>query len=77
MRELLAQGGMAAVYRGCDLALRRDVAIKVLRPTLAGDVDRERFAAEARVLASLDHPHLVTCSTPGSTAVETRSARGW
>ena len=58
---LLARGGMGDVYRATDARLRRDVALKILVPTDdIGDTQRvKRFAQEARVTASLDHPNIV------------------
>ncbi len=57
--SLLDVGGMGAVYRARDSKLHRDVAVKVLLPAVVGDADRlARFAREARVLASLNHPHI-------------------
>jgi eukaryotic-like serine/threonine-protein kinase len=57
----LGSGGMGDVYRGRDAALGRDVAIKVLAPDVAGDPDRlSRFAREARLLASLNHPNIAS-----------------
>ncbi|MGH9277254.1 MAG: serine/threonine-protein kinase, partial [Acidimicrobiales bacterium] len=56
----LGRGGFGVVLRGRHRNLRRDVAIKELPQALAADPDvRRRFAAEARVLASLSHPHIV------------------
>ena len=55
----LGAGGMGEVYRARDAKLNRDVAIKVLLPTVANDPDRlARFSREAQVLASLNHPNI-------------------
>jgi predicted Ser/Thr protein kinase len=55
----LGSGGMGEVYRARDSKLNRDVAIKVLSDQLARDPERRaRFEREARVLASLNHPHI-------------------
>ena len=60
--EVIAQigvGGMGEVYRATDTKLKRQVAIKLLPPSLAADADRlARFQREAEVLASLNHPHI-------------------
>lgn len=57
---LIAYGGMAAVYRGRDTMLDRDVAIKVLEPGLAHDpAAAERFRREAITAANLEHPNIV------------------
>jgi serine/threonine protein kinase len=60
--EILAQigaGGMGEVYRARDTKLGRQVAIKVLPESVASDPDRiSRFEREAKVLASLNHPHI-------------------
>src|SRR4051812_50117070 len=50
---------MGQVYRAIDTKLKRQVAIKILPPSLAADPDRLlRFQREAEVLASLNHPHI-------------------
>src|SRR5207253_1458652 len=55
----IGKGGMGQVYRATDTKLKRQVAIKVLPPSLAADSDRlARFQREAEVLASLNHPHI-------------------
>src|SRR3984885_10109066 len=60
--EILAPigaGGMGEVYRAKDTKLKRDVALKVLPDSFAGDPERmARFQREAEVLASLNHPHI-------------------
>src|SRR5262245_42313738 len=57
--ELLGRGGMGEVYRARDPKLRRDVAIKILPASVAGDEDRlRRFKREAQTLASLNHPNI-------------------
>jgi eukaryotic-like serine/threonine-protein kinase len=56
----LATGGMGDVWRGTDLLLGRQVAVKVLLPTLVADPEFiARFRAEARIMAALHHPGIV------------------
>ena len=55
----IGAGGMGEVYRARDTRLGRDVAIKILPRAFTADPDRlARFEREARVLASLNHPHI-------------------
>ncbi len=56
----LGHGGMAVVYRARDTQLLRDVAVKVLHPHLANEVEsRQRFLREAQAAARLRHPNIV------------------
>jgi eukaryotic-like serine/threonine-protein kinase len=58
--EQVGSGGMAAVYRGRDTALDREVAVKLLHPHLASAHEsRARFSREARAVARLSHPGIV------------------
>ncbi|MDT0528988.1 serine/threonine-protein kinase [Micromonospora sp. DSM 115977] len=58
--ERVATGGMGDVWRGKDLVLGRQVAVKVLLPALVSDPDFiARFRAEARIMAALRHPGIV------------------
>jgi eukaryotic-like serine/threonine-protein kinase len=55
----LGAGGMGEVYRARDTKLQRDVALKLLRSIFTANADRvARFQREARLLASLNHPHI-------------------
>ncbi len=55
----LGQGGMATVYLAHDVKHDRKVAVKVLRPELAAVLGAERFVAEIKTTASLQHPHIL------------------
>ena len=58
--ESIGRGGMASVYRGYDLTLGRDVAIKILDPELARDAGfRTRFRLEAQAASRMSHPTIV------------------
>ena len=59
IERLIGAGGMGEVYRARDTKLGRDVAIKVLPRAFTSDPERlARFEREARMLASLNHPHI-------------------
>jgi eukaryotic-like serine/threonine-protein kinase len=65
--ERVAKGGMGEVYRARDTRLPRDVAIKLLPQEFAADDRlRARFDAEAKVIASLAHPHICALHDVGS-----------
>ncbi|HVG73442.1 MAG TPA: protein kinase [Vicinamibacterales bacterium] len=58
---LLGTGGMGEVYRALDTRLKRDVALKVLPASVAGEAERLlRFAREAEMLAALNHPNIAS-----------------
>ncbi len=66
VRRLLGAGGFARVYLAWDPELDVEVAIKLPKPELAGDVDAlERFRREATTAARLRHPNIVTILTVG------------
>jgi serine/threonine protein kinase/Tfp pilus assembly protein PilF len=59
--RLLGKGGMGEVYQARDAKLDRDVALKILpRRTASDPLRKARFAREARALAALNHPNIVT-----------------
>ncbi len=63
----LGAGGMGEVYRAHDTRLGRDVAVKILPPSLARDTDRlGRFEREARAIAALSHPNIVAVFDTGT-----------
>ena len=65
----LGAGGMGEVYRARDTRLDREVAIKVLPDAVAGSPERlKRFEREARAVASLNHPHVLTLYDVGTHA---------
>ena len=68
--KLVAQqgsGGMAVIYKAVDMSLGRNVAIKILRPSLTADPQFiARFQNEARSIANLIHPNIVTVHDVGS-----------
>jgi tRNA A-37 threonylcarbamoyl transferase component Bud32 len=61
LEELVGTGGMSSVYKARDRLLERNVALKVLHPQYSDDAEYvERFRREARSVAQLSHPHIVT-----------------
>lgn len=66
--EVIGRGGSATVHRGRDLRSGRSVAVKVLRPGLAGELPfHSRLRREARILAGLRHPAIVSVLDAGYT----------
>jgi serine/threonine protein kinase len=60
LEALVGRGGMSAVYRAEDLRLGRQVALKFMSPELVRNARfRERFLAESRLAASIDHVGIV------------------
>jgi len=61
LEEQIGSGGMSTVYRAYDTTLERWVAIKLMHRDISDDADQlERFRREARAVARLNHPHVVT-----------------
>src|SRR5437764_1310065 len=63
--RLLGEGGMGFVFLAEDIALGRPVALKVMKPELAGAEGWQRFLREARTMAAIKHDHLVTIYQAG------------
>ena len=61
----IGEGGMATVYLAEDLRHERNVALKVLKPELAAGVGAERFLAEIKTTANLQHPHILALYDSG------------
>ncbi|HKJ92666.1 MAG TPA: protein kinase [Longimicrobiales bacterium] len=61
----IGRGGMAVVFRAEDLKHHRTVAIKVLKQELAESIEAERFLQEIRIVAHLQHPHILTLLDSG------------
>src|ERR1700758_5891296 len=63
---VIGTGGMSTVYRAFDTVLERPVAIKLMHREIASDSDQlERFRREARPVAQLNHPHVVSVIDAG------------
>jgi serine/threonine-protein kinase len=71
----LGEGGMATVYLAEDVRHGRKVAIKVIRPEVGSSLGIERFLAEIRTTASLQHPHILGLIDSGVVASEGGGAR--
>jgi hypothetical protein len=66
VRSLLGQGGMGEVYRAFDAPLGREVALKILDPSVAADPERvHRFLQEARAASGLNHPNIIAIYEAG------------
>src|ERR671928_109895 len=66
LEEKIGAGGMSSVYRAFDPTLERWVAIKLMHRDISNDPDQlERFRREARAVAQLNHPHVVTVIDAG------------
>src|ERR671914_2138167 len=66
LEERVGSGGMSSVYRAFDPTLERWVAIKLMHRDISNDPDQlERFRREARAVAQLNHPHVVTVIDAG------------
>jgi serine/threonine-protein kinase len=66
LEEKVGSGGMSSVYRAFDPTLERHVAIKLMHRDISNDADQlERFRREARAVAQLNHPHVVTVIDAG------------
>src|SRR5262245_63989030 len=59
LEQEIGAGGMATVYLAEDVRHDRRVALKVLRPELAAVIGAERFLAEIKLTANLQHPHIL------------------
>jgi serine/threonine protein kinase len=74
----IGAGGMGEVYRATDTKLGRGVAVKILPTEMAQDPDRlARFHREARAVATLNHPNVVTLYSVASLRLPVQWPRGW
>lgn len=66
LTERIGEGGMAEVFLGTDIRLKRDIAVKVLRPQYSSDKQfLDRFLDEARAMAGFSHPNIVNVYDAG------------
>ena len=61
----IGEGGMDTVYLAEDLKHERKVALKVLKPELSAVVGADRFLAEIKTTANLQHPHILPLHDSG------------
>lgn len=67
LKRKLGQGGMAAVFLAVQDSFGREVALKIMMPSMAREPDfAERFLREARTMASLSHPHIIVVHDVGN-----------
>lgn len=59
IREEIGRGGMATVYRAYQASVEREVAVKIILKSIADDHAVQRFQREARLIARLEHPHIL------------------
>ena len=72
--ELLGEGGMGSVYKAVDLNLNREVALKILKKECSANAEeRAKLEEEARIIASINHPHVVKVFY----SVKTRGSFTW
>lgn len=65
LNELIGRGGMGVVYRGHDILLQREIALKLMANTSMGDDVRQRMLREAQLAAQLTHPNIVAVHDAG------------
>lgn len=71
LRQVIGSGGMSEVYDAEDKVLGRAVAVKMLRPEMARDINfRERFRREAQNSGKLNHPNIVSVFDTGEKTVD-------
>ena len=71
VESLLGTGGMGTVYRCTQLSVNRPVALKILKPQYAADLDQvRRFQTEARAASRLDHPNTIRVFDFGQSEAE-------
>jgi serine/threonine-protein kinase len=69
MRNELGRGGMGVVYRAYDSLLRREVAVKIASGANLNDYGGDQLLREARIIAMLDHPNIVSILDAGETVI--------